>query len=163
MTVLVRSRWAGNETYMYPTILNANGNSQQFENSPTTSVSPKITTEAPIVLSSSCPSTFTETPLHWPESSLKMGSQFGEWPHGLNIGERPMVFPFVVLFRKMRILAESHLSKLKGLVCGTMFGSSAALPFLYPLDLKGLCLLDFGFFICSAILFAVLNSAEIAL
>jgi hypothetical protein len=68
-----------------------------------------------------------------------MVSQFGEWLSGLNIGERPMMFPFVVLFR--RILAENHLSKLKGLVCGTMFGSAAALPFLYPLDLKGLCLL----------------------
>jgi hypothetical protein len=107
-----------------------------------------------------------------------MNFQFGEGIHGLNIGQQPMLFPLVVLFRKMRGLAESHLSHIKGLVCGSMFGSSAALPFLYPLKLRGLCLLylpisfriwksrltlysDFGFFVASAILFAVLNGPEI--
>jgi hypothetical protein len=108
-----------------------------------------------------------------------MNIQFEERIRGLNIGLGPMVFPFVVLFRKMRGLAESHLSHIKGLVCGSMFGSSAALPFLYPLKLRSLCLLylvisfriwkstltlysDFGFFVTSSILFAVLNGPEIA-
>jgi len=52
-----------------------------------------------------------------------------------------MVLPVAALLRKMQNLAKTHLSELKGLVCGTMFGSSAALPILYPFDLKGLYLL----------------------
>jgi hypothetical protein len=60
-----------------------------------------------------------------------------------------------------------------------MFGSSAALPVLYPLQLRILCLMynipsppgksrltidsAFGVFVGSVILFAVLNGAAIAL
>jgi hypothetical protein len=70
-----------------------------------------------------------------------MIGQIRDWFRGLRLGERPMAIPFVVLYQEVRILAESHLSTIKGLVCGMVFGSSAALPFLWPLNLRGLYLL----------------------
>ncbi len=76
-----------------------------------------------------------------PKLSPKMVSHFREWIHSLSLGEQPMVLPFVVLFREVRVLAESHLSISQGLVCGMVFGSSAALPFLWPLKLTRLYLL----------------------
>jgi hypothetical protein len=63
----------------------------------------------------------------------------------------------------MRILAANHHKASQGLVCGMVFGSSAALPFLWPLKLTLLYLLDFGFFVCAATLFTVMNRADIAL
>ena len=107
-------------------------------------------------------------------------AQFRDWIHGLNLGDRHMIFPFIVIYQEMRILAEKHHNASQGLVCGLVFGSSAALPFLWPLKLTLLYLLynsvsfpfmearltipsDFGFFVCAAILFTVMNGADIAL
>jgi hypothetical protein len=112
--------------------------------------------------------------------NLKMMAQFRDWIHGLNLGDRLMIFPFIVIYQEMRILAKNHHNASQGLVCGMVFGSSAALPFLWPLKLTLLYLLyssiffpileagltvpsDFGIFVCAAILFTVMNRADIAL
>jgi hypothetical protein len=73
-------------------------------------------------------------------SRPEMDPQLGEQIRGLSFEDRPRVSSFTMGFRKIWSFAERHLSKIKALVCGTMLGSSAALPFLYPLRLKGLCL-----------------------
>jgi hypothetical protein len=121
-------------------------------------------------------------PFNWcvPKSCLKMMAQFRAWIHGLNLRDRLMIFPFIAIYQEMRILAETHHHASEGLVCGIVFGSSAALPFLSPLKLTLLYLLygrdffpilqagltvprDFGFFVCAATLFTVMNRADIAL
>ncbi len=109
-----------------------------------------------------------------------MTAQFRDWIQGFKLGERLMIFPLIVLYQEMRILADTHHNASQGLVCGMLFGSSAALPFLWPLKLTLLLLLysndffpvmqagltissDFGFFVCAAIIFTVMNGADIAL
>jgi hypothetical protein len=109
-----------------------------------------------------------------------MMAQFRDCIHGLNLGERLMIFPLIVTYQKMRILAETHHHASEGLVCGMVFGSSAALPFLWPLKLTLLYLLycsdfspilqagltvpsDFGLFVCAATLFTVMNRVDVAL
>jgi hypothetical protein len=68
-----------------------------------------------------------------------MSSLIGRWTNGFNFGDRPAVRPFVVLFGEARKLTENVL--VKRVACGFLFGSSAGLPFLSPLRLRGLYLL----------------------
>ena len=109
-----------------------------------------------------------------------MMAQLRDWIQGLNLGQRLMIFPLIVMYQEMRILAEDNHNASQGLVCGMLFGASAALPFLSPLKLTLLYLLYcnaffpilqagltvpsvFGLFVCAAILFTVMNGADIAL
>jgi hypothetical protein len=109
-----------------------------------------------------------------------MMAQLRDWIQGLNLGQRLMIFPLIVIYQEIRILAEDNHNASQGLVCGMLFGASAALPFLWPLKLTLLYLLycnaffpilqaeltvpsDFGLFVCAAILFTVMNGADIAL
>jgi hypothetical protein len=70
-----------------------------------------------------------------------MMAQLREWIQGLNLDQRLMIFPLIVIYQEMRILAENNHNTSQGLVCGMLFGASAALPFLWPLKLRLLYLL----------------------
>jgi hypothetical protein len=52
------------------------------------------------------------------------------------MGDHQMVMPFEDALREVRKLAKNHLPKIKALICGMTFGSSAVLPALYPADLN---------------------------
>jgi hypothetical protein len=71
-------------------------------------------------------------------------AQLRDWIQGLNLGQRLMIFPLIVIYQEMRILAEDNHNASQGLVCGLVFGSSAALPFLGPLKLTLLYLLYYS-------------------
>ena len=55
--------------------------------------------------------------------------------------DRPVLLPFVAILSKLRQFTKSHLSKIKGLTYGILFGSSASLPILFSLNLSALCIL----------------------
>jgi len=61
--------------------------------------------------------------------------------HGFNFGNRPTPRPVIALFSEAQKLGQKYLAKINVATCGFLFGSSAGLPFLYPLKLRGLYLL----------------------
>lgn len=137
-----RPSWSGSglSLYMYPTnphagtaINNDSKIQQRFAYRQSQLLKPQS------VLSRNCPPTCEKLPSNWPRSSLKMMSQIVEWIHGLSIGDRSMVHPVVVLLEELP--AARVISTIKVFVCGITFGSSAALPFLYPLELRTLYLM----------------------
>ena len=76
--------------------------------------------------------------IDWPRPVCKMSSPIGR---GINFGYRPAARPFIALFVEVQKLIQKHSSKINSGTCGFLFGSSASLPFLYPLKLRGLYLL----------------------